>query len=390
MIKSDVEYIDRNLCTEQPKEQSFLIGRPAKHSGSQSVPRLRGSSSLRLSVCLHVISLLCVPSVGASSCVDEGTYCYNCYYDDVIGCQDCASVCADAEKWGTTFECQTYCPGGQTDLQRTFKYYFLNFLLPDWPHSASTSPRMITASAPHSTETPDVDGQLYVVAIAVVVIAIHVLFVMAAIGFVVCYKREESTMKNRENHPENPHSTKCQPLENVLTEPESSAIEEAEGNSRRESFVFATDLNTSTVSIDVWPGAEEFFRNFHVREEYDFRGIPAGENASHVSQFNSTIEVKVLAEAQNISSDEASEIDPCMAEMAFGGTNASIEVKDLEKEMSRYLEYLRYVDKQFVITLNQGGPRVEKIRQDFLRAGFAPEEFSIEYLKTLNFEMVYG
>ncbi|ELU14360.1 hypothetical protein CAPTEDRAFT_203158 [Capitella teleta] len=91
-------------------------------------------------------------------------------------------------------------------------------------------------------------------------------------------------------------------------------------------------------------------------------------------------------------------------ELAFGGTSASIEVKDLEKEMlakqklqlieelkkSQYMERLEYVHKRFLITLIRGGPTAEEIRQDLLSAGFAPEEFSIEYLRNSNFEMAYG
>ncbi|ELU02335.1 hypothetical protein CAPTEDRAFT_219163 [Capitella teleta] len=272
---------------------------------------------------------------------------------------------------------------------------------------------MITTSAPNSTETLDnglispvnADGLSYGVTIGVSFALLLILMVVAVA--VVCYIIwNKSAKKKRENHMDNPQSTTCGPLESLQATgiPESPAAKEAEGNFRRESFVFATDLNTSTVSINVWPGAEEFFRNFHVREEYDFRGIPAGENASRVSEFNRNIEVKVLAEPQNISSDEPSETDPCLAELAFGGTSASIEVKDLEKEMlakqklqlieelkkSQYMERLEYVHKRFLITLIRGGPTVEEIRQDLLSAGFAPEEFSIEYLRNSNFEMAYG
>ncbi|ELU01590.1 hypothetical protein CAPTEDRAFT_204151 [Capitella teleta] len=320
MIKSDVLYIDRNLRIKQPKEQSFLIGRPAKHIGSQSVPRLRESSSLRLFVCLHVICLLSIQSVGASRCDNDGRYYF--YDEHLETCLRCIDVCADPERWGTTFECRTYCP--------------------NWPHSTSTSPRMITTSAPHSTETLDnglkspvnADGPSYGVTIGVSCALLLILMVEAVA--VVCYIIwNKSAKKKRENHMDNPQSTTCQPLKSVQATgiPESPAAEEAEGNFRRESFVFATDLNTSTVSINVWPGAEDFFRNFHVREENDFRGIPAGENASRVSEFNRNIEVKVLAEPQNISSDEPSETDSYMTALEFVGTSASIEVKDLEKEM---------------------------------------------------------
>ncbi|ELU10371.1 hypothetical protein CAPTEDRAFT_195922, partial [Capitella teleta] len=268
-------------------------------------------ASLYISTCRHacICSLLSLPTTDATSvCPDEGRY---YYYDDVVGlCQECANICINSEKWGTTPDCRTHCP--------------------DWPHSTSTSPRMITASAPHSTETLDnglispvnAEGPSYGVTIGVIIgVTIGVVFVVVpiiiAVIVLVRYKRNKSAKKKRENHTDSPHLTKRQSQESVPTEqatgiPESSLIKEAEGNFRRESFVFATDLNTSTVSINVWPGAEDFFRNFHVREEYDFRGIPAGENASRVSEFNRNIEVKVLAEPQNISSDEPSETDPCL------------------------------------------------------------------------------
>ncbi|ELU11943.1 hypothetical protein CAPTEDRAFT_213862 [Capitella teleta] len=135
--------------------------------------------------------------------------------------------------------------------------------MPDILPSTSTSPRMITASAPHSIETLDnglispvnADGPPYGVTIGVSCALLLILMVVAVA--VVCYIIwNKSAKKKRENHTDNPHSKNCQPLESLLIGQatgilESSAVKEAEGNFRRESFVFTTDLNTSTVSINV-------------------------------------------------------------------------------------------------------------------------------------------